>query len=215
VLDQFSYGGIDPYQSGAYHLSVTYAGGPVSLTGTYTKLSEKNALFGIQSADPHDFADGTGTDGMTMGADVAVTGSLTLNATGTVSRTRPGGSQNLAIGSGGIISSSFQAGITKSKIFGHSDQARITLSQPMHLERGSIDLTNVEVIDRQTGELGPVTHRFSLGIPERQLVGELVYGRSMLNGTARFSIFGRANLKGQETDQLPAVMAGAGFNLNF
>ena len=215
VLDQFAYGGIDPYQSGAYHLSLSYAAGPVSVTGTYTKLSEKNALFGIQSADPHDFADGTNTDGMTLGANVNITDSLHLNATGTMSRTRPGGSQNLAISDGGLISSSFQVGVSKSKLFGSRDQARITLSQPMHLERGAIDMTTVQVVNRQTGELGSVTQRFNLGIPERQLVGEMVYGVSMLNDAAQLSVFGRANLHGIESDQLPAVMAGAGFRLNF
>lgn len=216
-LDQVAYGAIDAYQAGAQHMTLTYAAGGTRLSGTYTRLREDNALFGVQSIDPNDFADGTTTDGFSLSGEKKLGSGLMLTATGTVSRTRPGGDgrSNLSVAGGGLISSSFQVAATKDNLFGRNDQLRLTVSQPMHLERGSIDLTTVQVVNRQTGELGPITQRFQLGIPERQLVGELMYGRSMLDGAGQFMVFGRANLQGEESDQLPAVMAGAGFRLAF
>lgn len=216
-LDRVALGSIDPYQSGAQHLTVTYQTDIAKLSGSYTRLREANALFGVQSVDPSDFQDGATTDGVTLSGEVQLTPTLLVSATGTLSRTRPNGSgdSNLAIGSGGVVSSAFQFGATKQNLFGRGDQLRLTVSQPMHLEHGSIDLTTVQVINRQTGELGPVTQQFDLGAPRRQFVGELMYGRTMLDGAGQFMLFGRANLQGQQSDQLPGVMAGAGVRLAF
>lgn len=217
MLEQFALGSIDAYRAGAQHVTVAYETPEAKLTGTYTRLREDNALLGVQSLDPNDFADGTTTDGVSLGAELGLSPTLSLAATGTMSRTRAGGSgqSSIAVSDGGLVSSSFQLGLTKDRLFGRKDRARLTLAQPMHLERGGVDLTTVQVINRQTGELGPVTQRFNLGVPERQFVAEMMYGASMLDGAAELSVFGRATLNGEETDQLPRVMAGAGFKFRF
>ncbi|RYG86709.1 MAG: hypothetical protein EON59_09340, partial [Alphaproteobacteria bacterium] len=212
IMDRFALGSIDPYHAGAQHVTIGYDDGAVKLTGTYTRLRESNGMLGIQSLDANDFADGTTTDGVTLGSELGITPTLTLAATATMSRTRPGGEgqQSIAVSSEGMMSSAWQVGVTKDRVLGKTDSVRMTLAQPMHLESGSVDLTTVQVVNRQTGELGPVTQRFALGIPERQLVGEIAYGASLLEGKAEASLFGRATLQGQTSGQLPGFVAGAG-----
>jgi subtilisin family serine protease len=214
ALSQVALGAIDPFQAGAQTLALAYRDGPVKLTGTYTRLHEGNSMLGLQSLDPADFAGGTTTDGVTFGTELALGDTLSLASSATVSRTRAGGDQQIAVSPAGLISSAWQVGLSKAGVFGH-DRLRLTAAQPMHLERGSVDLTTVQVVDRQTGELGPVTQRFALGIPARQYVGELTYGHSLLDGQGEVSLFGRAVLGGQQSAQLPRLIAGGGFRLGF
>ncbi len=215
MLSQFALGAVDPYKAGSQYVSLRYGGDGAAVTGTYTRLRERNSLLGIQSLDPNDFASGSTSEGASIAADLHLSPTLSVAATGTLSRTRTPNGSSISPSSGGLVSSSFQMGITKSSLFGRSDLARLTFAQPMHLERGTVDLTTVQVVNRQTGELGPVTQRFSLGIPQRQYVSELMYGRTMLDGAAQLSVFGRVTLNGGETDLLPRATGGATFRLAF
>lgn len=187
----------------------------VRLTGTYSHLNEGRALLGMQSTDRNDFRDGSDTDGLTLSADVAMLPTLSVALTATGARTRAGGDNNFAVAKGGLLSSSFQLGVTKQHVFDRADRARFTIAQPLHLERGAIDATSVRVIDRQEGTLGPVTETYALSSSSRQFVGEAMYSRSLLGDTAQVSLFGRFNLRGDSTAILPAVMAGAGFSTRF
>ncbi len=215
ALTAFAMGAVDPYRAGAQNVAVRYTAGNGALSASYTRLREAKAMLGIESADPYDFARGSISDGVTLGADLALTPTLALAATGTIGRTRAAGAATITPAGGGLVSTSFQFGLTKSELFGKTDLFRMTLAQPMHLERASVDLTTVQVIDRQTGELGPLTQRFNLGVPERQYVGEALYGRTMFNGAAQVSVFGRATLNGTQTQALPRLTGGAAFRMNF
>lgn len=215
MLSQFAFGSVDPYKAGSQYLTVRYGNSRAAVKATYTRLGEDNALLGIQSLDPNDFAQGSKTEGASIAGDLEITPTLSVAATGTLSRTRTPGTASISTAAGGLVSTSFQAGVTKQGLLGRSDLARLTLAQPMHMERSSVDLTTVQVINRQTGELGPVTQRFNLGVPERQFVSELMYGRSMMDGAAQVSFFGRVTLNGRETDTLPRATAGTAFRLAF
>ena len=204
------------YRATAQTLSATYSPRrAISATITYSHLDEANAVLGLQSTDRNDLRNGSTTDGLTLGTNVNLSSTLSLTASGTAGRTRASGDQNFAIGGKGLITSSFQVGMAKQRVFDAKDQLRLTVAQPMHLEAGQIDVTMVKVIDRQQGTLGPVTQSFDLNAPKRQFVGEAMYGRSILNDTGRFSLFGRFNLRGPATEQAPSLMAGAGLNLRF
>ena len=215
--EQAQFGGIQAYKAGAQQISFGYhlADG-VELNAAYTRLHEDSALFGVQSVDRQDFAGGSTTNGMTLGADVSVTPTLSLAASGTFGRTSRGSDrQNIAVSAGGLTTSSFQLAMTKASLLGRDDRLRVTVSQPMHLERGTLDYTTVAVVDRQTGELGSVTQRFDIASRQRQFVAEMLYGRRFLGGAAEAQLFGRANLSGTSTSQLPSVIAGAGMTLGF
>lgn len=217
VRDQAQLAGVKPYKAGAQQVAFGYhlADG-VDLNAAYTRLHENNALFGVQSVDAQDFANGSTTNGMTLGADLALTPTLSIGAAGTMGHTEQGSArQNIAVSSGGLTTSSFQVAVTKASLFGHDDRLRLTLSQPMHLEQGTIDYKTVVVVDRQTGELGQSTQKLDVATRQRQFVAEMLYGRRFLNGAAEANLFGRANLSGTNAGQLPSVIAGAGINLGF
>lgn len=216
LLERQEYGSIASYRASAQNVSLTYAvSDAVQVTGTYTRLREGNAMLGTQSLDPADLRDGSRTEGASLGADMNLTPTLSLSATGMLARTASGNSarQSLAVSSGGLISTSYQVSAAKRKILSGHDNLRLTMSQPMHMESGAIDFTTVRVVNRQTGELGPVTQRFELASPERQLVGEAAYGLGLMNGAAEVRLFGRATVQGPATELAPAFMGGAGFRL--
>ncbi|PTQ11572.1 hypothetical protein CLG96_09075 [Sphingomonas oleivorans] len=207
IMEQLTLAGVDPYEAGAQHVSVRYrANDRVTLSGSITRLRESNSLLGVQSIDPTDFANGSTTDGVTFGAEIALSGDLSLSGSGTIGRTQQNdaGKQNIAVGDGGLISSSYEVALTKEKIFDGRDRARFSMSQPMYLEHGKLDYTSVQVIDRQTGEIGPVTNSVDIATGQRQYVAEFLYGRSMFNGTGEMSLFGRAHLRPGATTQASA-----------
>jgi Subtilase family len=210
---------IQPYQAAANVVTVNYQ--PFSwltTTASYTMLREKNSLLGVQSLDASDFGGGSVTDAGTYGLDVTVTPSLSLGASATVGHTRSGDKarQNIVVSPGGAVSTAFQLAVTKSNLFGKNDSARITLSQPMHIESGSIDFDSVQVVDRQTGALGVVTQTIGLQSSKRSYVTEAIYRHSALDGQAEFNLFGRARIGGDRTRREDAALtAGASFQIAF
>ncbi len=200
----------------AQTVSVGWQIGPaVSVSAGYTHLAERSALLGTQSLDRADLAGGADTDGATIGTEVALPGGFGLAAAGTLARTRRTvAEQAIAVGRGGILSSSYEVALTKTQLFGGQDRARLTLSQPLYLERGALEFTGLEVIDRQTGDLGAVTHRFDISGRSRPFVAEALYARPVLGGAAEASLFGRARLTpGVNPDGLPTMIGGARLRL--
>ncbi len=222
LAEQVQFGGVDGYRSSAQQVSFDYrVANGVTLNASLTRLQESNALFGTQSLDRQDFAGGMTTDGATMGGDISVTPTFSVAASATLGRTGSnGGRGNFDVSRSGLMTSSFQVAMSKTSLLGKSDRLRLTLSQPMHLEHGSLDYTMVAVVDRQTGQLGAVTRSFDIATEQRQFVAEMGYGRSVMNGAAQVNLFGRARLAGSnqpgaKTSGLPNFIAGAGFNLGF
>lgn len=209
-------GSIDPYAATANTMVVTYqANDKFSANIGYTLLNEDSALLGVRSLNPMDMRDGTTTDATTIGADYKVARGLTMSVTGTVGRTRTGdSSQGIAVGEGGLISSAWQVAVAKNGVLDGNDRARLTLAQPLHVERGQIGFTGVEVIDRQTGELGDVTQFANYSGGNRRFVAEAMYGRTMIDGAAEFSFFGRADLGANDRTEA-AVTLGGSFRLGF
>ena len=79
---------------------------------------------------------------------------------------------------------------------------------------GRIGFTGVEVIDRQTGELGDVTQYSEFNGGKRRFVAEAMYGRSMLDGAGEFNFFGRADMGADQRTQATFTLGG-GFRLGF
>lgn len=218
LQQQLSYAGISGYSTGASTVSVAYR--PVAsleLTGAYTRLAEKDGILGIQSLSSDVIGKGATTDGVTLGATWQATPTLQIAASATTGRTQSSSAGTLvATGSGGFRTSAYQVTLAKQHVFDAKDALRVSLAQPLHVDSGSLDITSVQVIDRQTGELGLVTERFDLPGSKRPLVGELQYARSMMDGQADLALFGRARLRGdQPIDQAAGVTAGARFTLRY
>lgn len=206
--------GAERYSANATHLSVAYE--PVdglTLSGGYTRLHEGSALLGIQSFDPADFRKGTTTDGYSVSVNWAATPDLSLMATGTVGRTRQGeAGQSIAVDRAGLTSTAYEVGVIRSNLFAKGDRLQLSVSQPMFVEKGHLDITTVQVVDRETGAIGPVTQSFAVS-GERRIAAEAFYARPV-GETSDVSLFGRA----ETADGLKSAdryMAGARYRIAF
>jgi len=205
----------DVYAAAAQVMNLTWRPTrALTLAAGYTRLHEASGLLGIQSLDPADFAHGSTTDGATLSATWAVTPKLSLLATGTMGRTQasPAG-QQLAVSKGGLTTSAYAVGLRAGDVFAGGDRLQLTLSQPMFVERGHLNLTGVEVVDRTTGELGVVSRSVDIA-GQRRVAGEAVYSLPTNGGFGYVALFGRAETQ-NETSDAQAYMAGARYRLAF
>lgn len=188
--------GAERYEAAAQLVAMSYK--PVetlTFSGSYTRLNEGRALLGIQSFDPSDFRGGSTTDGYTLSVNWAATPKLSLMATGTVGKTRAGGGETLTVGKGGLTSTAFQVGVARSDLISKGDRLQVSVSQPMFVERGRLDVTTVQVIDRETGEIGIATQSLDIS-GKRRVAGEALYLRPVLGGLGDVALFGRVETQG-------------------
>ena len=205
------------YRAAAGTMTLTWRADPrLTTTAAYTLLSEDKSLLGTRSLDSTDLPDGAITDAATLGADYRVTKGLSLTLTGTVGRTRAGDldRQNIAVASGGLVSSAWQAGVSKVGVIDGSDRLRLTVAQPLHVESGKVAFSSVAVVNRLTGELGDVVQAVALEGGRRRYVAEALYGRTIGGGKAEFNVFGRADLRADNTSQARLTLGGS-FRLGF
>jgi len=167
----------------------------LSLSASYTALTEANGLLGVQSASAEGLIGGAHTNALTLGASIEPAKGFLISASATRSNSRSSdGGAALRTGRGGLDGSAFAVALAKSSLFGAADQLRVSMAQPLAISSGSVDLTTLAVVDRETGALGPVTQ--SLGVKERaRLVGELNYGLPVQHGFGEVSFFGRGDLR--------------------
>jgi hypothetical protein len=186
----------------------------LSLSASYTALKEANGLLGVQSNTADGLVGASETDAYTLGASIAPAKSLliSVSATRSNSRSRDSGAA-LRTGRDGLGASAFAFAVAKSGLFGASDQLRLSMSQPLAVSRGSVDLTTLAVVDRETGAQGAVTQ--SLAVQDRaRLVGEVNYGLSLPSGLGEFSLFGRSDFR-RDARNAQGVAGGARFRIGF
>lgn len=204
--------GLTPYTARASTIGVDYdVSDWLRLSATATSLHEPNAFLGVRSIAPGDFAGGTTTTGTTFGAHLSGPSGLSLFGSGTMARGRPGdGGAGLRVAADGTA---FQAGVAKQGLFGRNDALRLSVAQPLRFANGAIELTEVQVIDRQTGEKGVVTQRYDIGATQpRRLVVQGNYGAPALDGRAEVSMFARGEV-GARVAEMPQVIAGTQLRL--
>ncbi len=180
------------YQAEAANLSVSYqVAKPLTLMIATTRLKEDSALLGVQSRAQGDLAGGSVTNAVTLGADISLGKSLQLSVSGTRGVTKTGDGAGLRTGDGGIVSSAYAAALTKSDLLFAGDELRLSASQPLHVDRGTIDFAGVGVVDRQTGTIG-VTHQFAnIASSSKPYSTELLYERPLFSRAATLGFYGR------------------------
>jgi hypothetical protein len=186
---------VAPYQASAAHMLLTQpVGEQLSLSAGYTYLQESDGLLGVQSTNPLAFAAGSRTDAATLGLTWELSDRVTFSGSATLGRTRgqSAGEQMLAVHGDGIITSAFEAAFDIEDVFGSGDRARFALVQPMHVEHGGLNLTNYEVVDRETGELGSVTSFNAVDGLARKLALDVSYGAPVFGGQGEVAGFVRA-----------------------
>ena len=206
--------GASAYQADAQLFSLRYAATDwLTLTSSYTHLHEANGLLGIQSLNPEDFQHGSTTDGISAGAAWELGPKLSIMASGTLAHTRQADAgQTLAVDHDGLTSSSFELGLLRSDLFTHGDRAQFSLSQPMFVERGHLNMSSVQVIDRGTGQIGVVTQAINIS-GQRQIAGEALYSLPV-RGNADMTLFGRVETT-PAAAQAQTYMAGARYRFRF
>lgn len=207
--------GAERYGAEAQHLSVSYqpADG-LTLTGAYTRLHEGSGLLGTQSFDPTDFRDGSTTDGYSASLNWALGGKLSLMATGTMGKTRQSGDgQAFKVDGRGLTSSSFAVGLARTDLFKAGDRLQMTISQPMFVERGRLNIDTVQVIDRETGQLGVVSQGVDIA-GKRRIAAEALYMAPIQAGQGDVALFGRAET-GAEGTSRESYVTGARYRIAF
>lgn len=208
---------LERYRSSAVSVNVDYdASSWLRLSAAATSLREPNAFLGVRPLVGVDLSGGTTTTGLTMGAHASIGKSVTLFGTAMSARgTSPDRFSSLRIGTNGVTGTSFQAGIAKQGLLGRADALRLTVAQPLRFAGGTIDLTEVQVIDRETGEKGVVTQRFAIGDAQpRRLVVEGHYSAPFLNRTAQIGLFGRGELRDLDAG-VPRLLLGGQVQFGF
>ena len=216
IEDRVAIGQTGRYGAGAYNVRVDFRPAHwLGLAAAVTRLDERRGFLGTRSLSDGDFGRGTQTDGVTVQADVDVTDGITLfgSATGARSSSKDA-SAAFRIAGSGVLGTSYQLGIAAAGVLGRDDRLRVSLSQPLTVERGTVDFTSVMVIDRETGEKGLVTQSFDVGGTARRAVAELRYGTPLLGGRAAMSLFGRSELRDVEAGTA-RVMVGSQASLAF
>ena len=159
-----------------------------------TILDEEEALFGVRSVEQSDFGDGVRTTGVTVAGNFDLGDGLSMFGSATASTSATAPDANLRVN--GALSSAFQLGVAKQGVLGEKDSLRMTVAQPLTLERGYIDAQLVGVVDRSTGEIGVINERFDISNTEaRRYVAEAHYATPLLKGSAELNLFARAELR--------------------
>jgi len=218
ITELASFNNLSGYRTGADTVSLSYRPrSKLALTASYTRLHEQDAILGIQALDPGLLGGGAATEGVTMGAAWTIVPGLQLAASGTVGRTRSNASQALIATDGaGLRTTAWQVAMSREHLFDDKDALWLSVAQPLYIEHGSLAITSVQVIDRQTGALGEVTQRFAIPGKKRPMIGEFHYSRSLAGGRADLAMFGTAQFAGDPVDATSAdFRSGLRFQLRW
>ena len=170
-------------------------------------------MLGVQSLQPGDLGHGSTSQVLTLGASYELPHGITFAGSASTGRTRTAGGEQQALGSvGDVLTSAYAVTFAKQGVIGDKDLFKVSVTQPLHIERGQLSYTGVEVIDRATGEIGPVTRTFSIANAPRQ-VAETLYATPVMKGRGELSFFGRAEF--QSGEPIQQYMLGARLNLNY
>lgn len=184
--------GVANYEASAINLNARYAlSDRIDLTTSYTQLHEDTGLLGTQGSGALALEGGATTDAVTIGADRFFDGGLVVSASATMGRTQGAEFDQsiLSVTDDGLTSTAFQITAEKIGVFGKQDSLRASIAQPLHIENGTLGITTMQVIDRETGERGLVTDQVDLDQDTRRVVSEFLYTRPLADGRGSMSAF--------------------------
>ncbi len=177
----------------------------------YTMLNEDNALLGTQTGTELLLGEGSQTEAMTVSASVDIGSGITLDVSATGARTQTSRNQ-LFTSAGSVWSTAGQFSATKQGILSRNDMLRVSVAQPLQIEEGALQFTSEQVIDRLTGETGPVTQTFGIET-QRRIMTEAVYATPLSN-RSQLGLFGRYVSEG-DTSEEAGLVVGGNFSLRF
>lgn len=215
--EQGVFAGLSPFEASALNLRVTHrASDALALSGALAQVRERNGLLGVQSRLQGDVR-GTVTNTFTVTVSLEMGAGVTLAASGTAGRTDTAGNtdQGFRVAGGGVLSSAFAFSATKDGVLGRRDALRLSVSQPLHIESGSLAYRSVQVVDRSTGELGVADQRFGVAGQARPVSTEMLYVAPLNTLGSELGFFGRADLQPGSDQDVNRFAVGARLNLRF
>ncbi len=186
------------------------------LNASWTHLDEANGLLGAQGGGPLSFSDGAKTDAATLGATTSFGHGWVLSGSATFAHTKvPAETQAiLSLSDGGLLSSAYEIGVAKTGVFAEADSLRLTLTQPLHVEAGSLQYRSLQVVDRATGALGPLTETWNVS-GKRELRLEAIYGVPVLEGRGEIAGFGLVDVNAPNAYGAVSLSLGAQVKFGF
>ncbi|HWA31379.1 MAG TPA: S8 family peptidase [Rhizomicrobium sp.] len=171
-----------------------------ALNVSYTSLDEYDGFLGAQGGGVLSFGNGARTGAATVGGTATFDGGWTFAASATLGNTRAGNTGSaLSFTSSNMRSTAYEFVGKKIGVFGKSDELRVSMTQPLHIENGALRFTSVEVIDRDTGALGPVTQTWNIAGPREHRI-EAIYAVPVLNDRVKLAGFGLVDMNAPETN---------------
>jgi len=212
------YSGLDPYAAGAVHVAVEHeVSGSLSLNAGLTQLHESTGLLGAQGSSILAMQGGADTTAVTVGFQWMPVQRLSISASATAGQTQTTDfSDDMLAISEAIDSTAAQLSLQLDEVFGRQDGLRLSLVQPLHVERGALEYSSLQVVDRETGALGEVTETWELG-GDRSVYAELLYASPLPVNNAHLTVFAREQVSGslQGGDSFAGATAGLSLQLKF
>ena len=185
----------------------------VTMTASYTRLNEANGLLGAEGSGPLSFSGGTQTSAATLGATAALGDGWGLSASATSANTPStlNGRSALAVSKDGLQSTAYELLVTKTDLFADLDQVRLSLTQPLTVDSGTLTYRYVGVVNRSTGQLGLLSQTWNLS-NSREYRAEAVYALPVINNRAEIDGFSMLDINPPETPDVPLTLSvGARF----
>ena len=206
-----TFSGISDYRASAIDMALGYqVASSVSLSLSYTQLKEATGLLGMQGSGAFALEGGAVTDALSFGADAVIGSGYAISVSATAGETRPGSFDQsiLAVSEGGISSTAFQIAASKLGVLSEADSIRASFAQPLHVESGSIGVTTMQVVNRETGETAFVTEPLALDGASRRYVSEVLYATPVLGGYGSLNAYGQVELNNRDLGQEKTAVAG-------
>lgn len=208
--------GAKDYRASAFNLRMTHK--PLkaaTISVSFASLHEKDGLLGVQSALENDLRHGSNSRTMTLGASFDLPHGINIAASATAAMTKSNGGidQNLRT-NGSVKSSAYAFSIGKQGLMRQNDRLRLSFTQPLHVENGTLEYNAVEVINRSTGEIGSVTRDFSIADKNRRFTGEFLYATPVME-SGELSLFGRAQYDASSRKNVNEIIAGGMLSIPF
>jgi hypothetical protein len=167
----------------------------IKLSASYTALREADGLLGSQGAGLFNMVQGTRTTATTVGATATLSGGWKIYGSATLADSTAPQFDNSAFSftTPRLASTSYELVATKSGLFAERDRMRLSIAQPLHIESGAISYQSMQVVDRTTGELGPVAQTWSVS-GRREYRMEANYTVPVFEGHGAVNGYGLVNL---------------------
>ncbi|MCK0128364.1 S8 family serine peptidase [Erythrobacter sp. F6033] len=183
----------------------------LSVNAQYTYLREDDAVLGAQTTVDAFLGEGSRTNAVTVSASMNLGNGFSFDLSATGGATKAAEGQLLAT-SNDVMSTAGQFTVNKRGVMGERDILRVSVGQPLTVERGELEFTSEEIVDRITGERGLVTQTIGIDT-KRRYTGEIVYATPVTK-TSELGLIGRYISEG-ELGQDESFMLGANFGLRF